>query len=211
MLALPNTASSVEWHFLHVVEKPSVVQIDVHVGAAPVVFGHVGMSELPLELPPPLELELLNPDMRGPPELLDPLAPPPLLLSAPPELPDVLEPPELEPPELEPPNGLTALPELEPPNALTPELPEPGPELNPLPRTSTPELPICSTPLELEPLAPGLPPLSEPGSSAPPSIAGPTYSQAPLHAKVAELTAIIIAPPIGNAVRLGPAALTRIS
>ncbi len=66
MLALPNTASSVEWHFLHVVEKPSVVQIDVHVGAAPVVFGHVGMSELPLELPPPLELELLESRHAGP-------------------------------------------------------------------------------------------------------------------------------------------------
>jgi hypothetical protein len=154
------------WHCLHVVEKPSLSQMEDQVGAAPLVVGQLGTSEPPLELPPlelpPLEL-LLDPD------ICMPVAPPELELP-----PRVVSP---DPLELEAPTAVTPelLEELELPNALTPELLTPPPELElPFPKPS-PVLLECSTPLlELEPPLVDPSPPSSAKSSGPPSAKGPT-------------------------------------
>ncbi len=120
---------------MHVVEKPSVFQIEVHVGAVPLAGGQPVLPAPPLELPPPPELELLEPDMRMPPELL--LPPPELELLEPPgvgalELLPIGLPPELllDPELLVPPKTELTPELLDPPLELELELafPEPAPE-----------------------------------------------------------------------------------
>jgi hypothetical protein len=132
------------WQLGQVFEKPSVVQIEDHVGAVPVAGGHPVLAS-PLKFmktEPPLELELPFPDEA------------PLLLP-------LLEPkpkPALEPPEL-----LLANPE---PRSKPPLLLE----LEPLPVSPTPE-PMKPPPLLLEPEpVPGSPPVAVLGSVGPASI-----------------------------------------
>lgn len=156
--------------------------MDDQVGAAPVVFGQVGISEPPLELLPP-ELPLFDA------EICMPELPPPPELELPPRVPSP-EPLELEPPKAVAPELLE--PEL--PNALTPELLTPLPKLElPFPKPR-PELLDCPPPLlELGTLLVDPGPPSSAKSSGPPSAKGPMYSQGALHAETNALP-VMIAP-----------------
>jgi len=142
------------WQPWQVVEKPSLVQIEDHVGAAPTRGGQLIVPPLPLpDDDPPLLLELP-------------------LLELPPRMPELLPPLELELLLLLPPLELllpkAAIPELDPPLEL---------ELLLLPKPLPPwllrrSLPLEPPLLELEPLG-SMPLSSALGSIAPPSH-GPT-------------------------------------